>query len=145
VLLINGARLDESDRRTNTKPGTINPDYGDKNNIWVNLIHHFTKEQRDQFLESVGAKINPVTVQMCRSGECLCGTMQHQTVRLEAGALYPHWKRWLDDLEVRVMKTFPWGWGQDIPKFVTAHKRGQKDFFYKPMCVGCSRDQEESP
>lgn len=145
ILLLNGARLDESDRRTNTKPGVMNPDYGAENNIWVNLIHHFSREQRDQFLLDCGAEINPVTKKMCRSGECLCGTMQAPEVRYEASALYPHWGAWLKELEQRVMKIFPWGWGQDVPKYVTDYKRGQSDFFYMPMCVGCSRDYESAP
>lgn len=141
ILLLNGARLDKSDRRTNTKAGEINPDYGQPINIWVNIIHHFDRDARDQLLQARGAAINPVTKAMCRSGECLCGAMQSEAVRLEASVLYPSWGKWLDDLEKRVMRAFPWKWGQDVPQFVTDDRHGQPDFFYKPMCVNCERNQ----
>lgn len=66
----------------------------------------------------------------------------HRIVKsVEAGILYPKWKKWLDDLESRVMAIFPWGWGQDVPRWYTSMKKhGQQDLFM-PMCIGCEREQ----
>lgn len=139
ILLLNGARgADESARRGRTKTAYCQPDPTQKKDVWCNLILDWKKEQRDQFLYDNNVPINPVTKAMCRSGECLCGKMQHMSVRSEASVLYPDWKRWIDDLEKRVLRSFPWGWGQDVPKWYTSMKRdGQADMFM-PLCVGCS-------
>lgn len=139
VLLLNGARQDESaNRKKNLQ--RMRPDPAQKGNIWVNLIHDWTQEERDQYLESRDVEINPVAKSLCRSGECLCGTMQTQAERVEAAALYPHWGNWIDNLEAEVRKRFNWGWGDSFPK-----KRDvrQADLF-QPMCVGCNREPAQS-
>lgn len=48
-------------------------------------------------------------------------------------------EKWVDDLEHKVKNRFPWGWGESMPGYVKAQKKGQEDFFYKPMCAGCDR------
>jgi 3'-phosphoadenosine 5'-phosphosulfate sulfotransferase (PAPS reductase)/FAD synthetase len=142
ILLLNGARGEaESARRGRTKTSVFNFDPSQKKNIWVNHILHFTNEEKAEYLETRKVRINPVTVQLDRSGECLCGTMQDESVRGMAAALYPAWGKWVNNLRKRVMETFPWDWGQDIPKWVSAQKKGQCDLFM-PMCQGCERSAE---
>lgn len=114
VLMLNGARKDESaNRQKNLK--IWRPDPASKNNIWVNLIHDWTQNDRDKYLENRACKINPVAKALCRSGECMCGTMQSHAERIEAAALYPKWGKWLDNLEAAVKEKFPWGWGDKFP------------------------------
>lgn len=94
VLLLNGARKDESENRQKHLQ-VWRADPAQPGNIWVNLIHDWSQDDRDRYLESRGTPINPVSVQLCRSGECMCGTMQTKGERAEAAALYPEWGKWL--------------------------------------------------
>ena len=55
------------------------------------------------FLAREAICINPVAIELCRSGECMCGTMQTQAERREASAIYPEWGSWLSELEREVI------------------------------------------
>lgn len=132
ILLLNGARKDESpNRRKNLE--VFRRDPASPGNIWVNLLHNWTTEDRDAYLDSRAVPINPVAKQLCRSGECMCGTMQSAGERLEAATLYPEWGRWLTDLEAEARRLHGFGWGERYPR-----KRGaaQADLF-QPMCRSC--------
>lgn len=131
VMLINGARKAESDnRRQNLRPVRL-----DKGNLWVNICHEWTAGDRDAFLTERAIPINPVAVQLCRSGECMCGTMQTRAERLEASALYPEWGAWLNDLEARASAKHGWGWDDTGPPY---RDKRQIEMF-EPMCLGCER------
>lgn len=136
VLLLNGARASESDNRQANLPETRR-DPASPGNMWVNLIHDWTAGDRDLYLRLRNTPINPVAIQLCRSGECMCGTMQSAQVRSEAGAVYPAWRAWLDDLEQRARAKHGWGWGETMPK--PADTR-QLDLF-QPLCAGCAVDE----
>lgn len=129
VMLLNGARASESgNRRLNLRESRL-----DKGNLWVNIIHDWTDGDRDRYLRLAGVPINPVAQQLCRSGECMCGTMQSAGDRLEASALYPEWGGWLDDLERRVRTLHGFGWGENFPRPVDPD---QLDMF-QPLCSEC--------
>lgn len=133
IMLLNGARADESANRTaNLKVTRSDP--AAPGNVWVNIIHDWTQADRDVFLDSHQVKINPVAVQLCRSGECMCGTMQTLAERREASAIYPEWGRWLDALESEVIQKHGFGWGAG---FIAKPDHRQVDLF-QPMCVGCT-------
>lgn len=134
ILLLNGARQDESEnRKKNLQQWRQDP--GAPGNIWTSLIHGWSQDERDAYLKSRGTPINPVAEQLCRSGECMCGTMQTKAERAEAAALYPEWGNWLDRLEAEAKERHGYGWGEKFPRNVSAT---QGDLF-QPMCVGCSR------
>lgn len=147
VLLLNGVRIEESDNRAKSFTNkVIRPD-NPKSNIWVNLIHYWSKVQRDDFLAECKAVRNPVTKELCRSGECMCGTMQSQQAREEAAFFFPEWGKELDELEKEVSKKFPWKWGEEIPKDWQLEKQGQLRLFdrdFQPVCTGCNRMGGES-
>lgn len=133
VLLLNGARKDESEnRKKNLKLYRSDP--ASPGNVWVNIIHDWSQEDRDKYLESRQTAINPVAVQLCRSGECMCGTMQSDQERVEASVLYPKWGEWLDGLEQEALRLHGFGWGRPSPK----PSNGQGDLF-APMCKDCMR------
>lgn len=137
VLLLNGARAAESDnRQKNLKEMRADP--AAPNNVWINLIHDWSAGDRDRYLRLRKTPINPVAVQLCRSGECMCGTMQNQQMRGEAAACYPEWGGWLNDLEREAKAKHGWGWGETMPKPVDPR---QIDMF-QPLCVGCARDDQ---
>lgn len=133
VLLLNGARKDESEnRKKNLK--LYRPDPASPGNIWVNIIHDWTEEDRDEYLSRCQTPINPVAKALCRSGECMCGTMQTAEERVEAAYLYPKWGAWLSELEAEAKRLHGFGWGQTSPK----PSKGQGDLF-SPMCTDCMR------
>jgi 3'-phosphoadenosine 5'-phosphosulfate sulfotransferase (PAPS reductase)/FAD synthetase len=134
TLLLNGARAAESDNRAKRLPETRM----DKSNLWVNIIHDWSSEYRDSYLQARNVPINPVAIQLCRSGECMCGTMQTKQARNEAAAIYPEWGSWLDDLEARAEAKHGWGWGEQMPKPVDS----RQDDLFPPMCIGCARDDQ---
>lgn len=134
ILLLNGARQDESEnRKKNLKEWRQDP--AAPGNIWTSLIHGWSQDERDEYLKSRGTPINPVAEQLCRSGECMCGTMQTKGDRAEASVLYPRWGEWLNSLEREVMEKHGYGWGAPFPR---ERSTGQGDLF-QPMCKDCVR------
>lgn len=130
VLLINGARKSESiNRQKNLK--IFREDPAQKNNIWCSLIYDWSIEDVKQFLSVENIKQNPVSLNICRSGECMCGTMQSDSERLEAATLYPAWGKWLNQLEKKAKTLHGFGWGENKKK-----KDNQINLFM-PMCTDC--------
>lgn len=149
VLLINGARSEESPNRKKNIDSVFNTDPAARSNIWVNLIHHWTKADCKTFLADHPGKRNPVTEVLCRSGECMCGTMQSNEQRAEAAYWFPEWGVWLNDLEQRVWdQGFWWRWGEHIPRAHEERQAGQMDMFdrpefdFSPMCHSCQLKTE---
>lgn len=138
ILLINGARKQESDNR---KRSMINPIKADESNIWVNIINDWTKLDCLEFLDD--RKRNPVTEILHRSGECLCGTMQSLETRKEVSFWFPYWEKKIDTLEKQACKRgFCWKWGNDLPPSVKAQKAREKaikngQIEWLPMCQHC--------
>lgn len=133
ILLINGARWQESRNRERMKEMPIR---ADDSNIWVNIIHDWTKHDCQQFLRDY--ERNPVTELLCRSGECMCGTMQSQEQRREAAYWFPEWGNWLDELENAVRNKHGWGWGEPVPGWLKERKAGQTVMpGFLPMCHSC--------
>ncbi|KQY96410.1 hypothetical protein ASD25_00530 [Brevundimonas sp. Root1423] len=135
IMMLNGARALESDnRRLNLSETRKDP--ASPGNMYVNLIHDWSDADRDNFLRLRGVPINPVAVQLCRSGECMCGTMQSLQTRNEAAAIYPEWGGWINDLERRAIALHGWGWGVPMPKPADPNQL----LLFTPLCMGCARD-----
>lgn len=139
ILLINGARRTESARRKVTMINPLKIDPSRQNQIWVNIINDWEKLDCINYLEGNGIKRNPVSINLCRSGECLCGTMQTEGDRTEAGFYYPAWKKWIDNLDEKVKKIHGFGWNDKGPP----KKESQIEIF-QPMCTGCKVNYEQS-
>jgi 3'-phosphoadenosine 5'-phosphosulfate sulfotransferase (PAPS reductase)/FAD synthetase len=142
ILFINGARRNESENRKITMKSPYKKDPSQPNNIWVNIINEWEKHDCLDYLEGNGIKRNPVSVNLCRSGECMCGTMQSKGDRNEASYFYPKWGKWIDNLEKEVKNKFPWGWGENINKYHHMEMKGQMNAF-QPMCTGCKINFEK--
>jgi 3'-phosphoadenosine 5'-phosphosulfate sulfotransferase (PAPS reductase)/FAD synthetase len=134
ILFLNGARQSESERRKITMVSPYNVMKGKENNIWVNLINHWDRSHCLDYLNGNSIKRNPVSVNLCRSGECMCGTMQTQGDRTEAGFFYPDWKKWIDSVEKAVKEKHGWGWNDNMPKPI---KPSNQIELFQPMCSGC--------
>jgi 3'-phosphoadenosine 5'-phosphosulfate sulfotransferase (PAPS reductase)/FAD synthetase len=138
IMLLTGARKSESaNRRVNLRLSKIY-----KGKLWFNSIFNWTSGERDQYIEACGIRKNPVAVQLCRSGECMCGTMQSQGDRLEASVLYPEFGAKLDYLDARAKRKFGFGWGEPMP---IPRDPNQLDIFedFQPLCVGCVDGEAE--
>lgn len=133
ILLLNGAFKAESDYR-NKHLKRARSDPGAPMNTWFNLIHDWTPEIRDEYLRTRNVPINPVAKALCRSGECMCGTMQTDAERIEAAAFDPEWGKWLDDLDAEARNLHGFGWGQSAPR-----KNPKQPDLFMPMCVGCGK------
>lgn len=140
IMLLNGARQDESLNRE-AKLKVMRSDPAAPGNVWVNIIHDWTQSDRDTFLDRQKVCINPVARELCRSGECMCGTMQTTAERREASTLYPKWGAWLDQLEAAVIARHGFGWGQSFPQ----KQRYRQDDLFQPMCVDCSARHDRLP
>lgn len=133
VLLINGVRWQESANRARVQDQPIRADVS---NIWVNIVNDWSRLDCANFLADYPR--NPVTELLHRSGECMCGTMQSQEERKEAAFWFPHWGKWLDELDRAIRDKFGWGWGEPIPSWFSQSQKGQMflpDF--QPMCQNC--------
>lgn len=139
IMLLNGARKDESANRQ-ANLAVTRSDPAAPGNVWVNIVHDWSQDDRDAFLTSRAVPINPVAKALCRSGECMCGTMQSKVERIEAAAIYPEWGHWLDGLDAEVRALHGYGWGEAFPSKAS---RAQQDLF-QPMCVGCNRRDAEA-
>lgn len=117
VLMLTGIRLDESDnRKYNFANQTTRRDPAAKNNIFVNIIEHWSAQDCQEFLSIIGAPRNPVSKALHRSAECMCGTMQSQEDRELASAIYPGFGSKLDALEAQAKMLHGWGWGENMPR-----------------------------
>lgn len=137
ILFINGARQSESERRKETMISPYRVVHGGQINIWVNLINDWDKDNTIEYLDGLGVKRNPVSVQLCRSGECMCGTMQTKGDRVEAGYHFPKWKQWIDELDKEIIKLHGWGWDENMPKGKKVIVPASIENAEQVMCTGC--------
>jgi 3'-phosphoadenosine 5'-phosphosulfate sulfotransferase (PAPS reductase)/FAD synthetase len=136
ILFINGARRKESENRKITMINPVKITKRRPLDIWVNLINEWDKPDCKDYLAGNGIKRNPVSVNLCRSGECMCGTMQSKGDRAEASFFYPEWGKQLNELEAHIKSIHGYGWGVKSPK---NYDKRQLSLF-QPMCVGCTKD-----
>lgn len=141
VMMLTGIRLDESDnRKYNFAAQTVKRDPAAPNNIFVNLIERWSKQDCKDLLSEVKAPRNPVAKALHRSGECMCGTMQDNEDRQLASILYPGWGKKLDTLEEKAVKKHGWGWCENMPNSIKQRRAGQMPFVMKDgfeMCRHC--------
>lgn len=156
VLMINGARAAESSNRDENMRGKyIKCDQVRAGglpaspNWWVTPLLDWSDEDRTTFLREQKCPINPVSKALCRSAECLCGSVQGLQARVEASAYNPEWGRWLDGLDEYAKQKFGFGWGESMPVPVGAEERklhkhleakGQMKLEFtddSPMCSSC--------
>lgn len=139
ILFINGVRRNESENRMKSM---INPIKEVGPNVWVNIINDWEKYDCAKYLDGERIERNPVSIKLCRSGECMCGTMQSKGDRTEATYFFPEWGEWIKSLEDAVkFKGFNWGWGENKPK--ERKPTAQMQMAFKPMCVGCIKDDPQ--
>lgn len=142
ILFLNGARRQESENRMKTMANPIRRADGGSN-IWVNIINDWPDHSTVDFLDGNSIERNPVSKLLCRSGECMCGTMQTEGDGNEAAFHFPKWGEWWKGIRKAVSdKGFTWDWSEPMPKGIAMEKKGQLNMF-QPMCSGCKLNYEK--
>lgn len=137
IILLNGVRIEESENRADNFGD--NPFRWQKNNLWVNIIHWWSKKECLQLLEKENIKRNPVSIALNRSGECNCGTMQTKSDIMLAMKFNPDWGKWMMNLRKQVIEKFGWDICEQPNKEIVLKSKTTDDFM--PMCVGCKSRQ----
>jgi 3'-phosphoadenosine 5'-phosphosulfate sulfotransferase (PAPS reductase)/FAD synthetase len=141
ILLLNGVRVEESDNRADN--------FGDnvyrirKGNIWVNIIHWWTKKECLALLDAEHFARSPVAIALGRSGECNCGTMQNEASRLACKEYDPEWGDWMWRVRKYVVAKFGWDIHQTPSKEQLAEIKAAvaKIDNEQIMCTGCKAAQ----
>lgn len=137
ILLLNGVRVEESENRADN--------YGDnpyrelRGNIWVNIIHWFTKKQCLELLNAEKFERSPVAIHLGRSGECNCGTMQNEAGRIACANYDPEWGEWMLAIRKYCIAKFGWDINQNPNKKTMQQIKIDTEMLdaFMPMCVGC--------
>lgn len=143
IILLNGVRVEESENRADNFGD--NPYRWDKNNLWVNIIHWWTKKNSLTLLESENVERNPASIHLNRSGECNCGTTQSEADRIAASEFDPIWGIWMSELRNEITRKFGWDIsGNPSKKLLEEIKAStQNKESFMPMCVGCKSIQQK--
>lgn len=144
ILLLNGVRVEESeDRADNYGDNPYRFDPAALKNIWVNIIHWFSKKECLDLLKAESFKRSPVAIHLGRSGECNCGTMQDEAGRIACAQYDPEWGEWMKSLRRYAITHFGWDISQNPNKKRMQEIRDEvaKIETFQPMCVGCKAQQ----
>tara|TARA_Y100001937_G_scaffold51226_1_gene71240 strand:- start:3057 stop:3902 length:846 start_codon:yes stop_codon:yes gene_type:complete len=141
IMLISGCRSDESRRRM----GTVKPIDPQGAQLWVAIIHNWSKPKCLEYLGQHGVETNPVAKLIGKSGECLCGAFAKKGELDELHEHFPEVAERIMDLEQEVRAKFPWDWeAPGPPKWWKQQQEGQECMFDMtqppgPMCWGCHK------
>ena len=132
VIFFTGIRSNESNRRMLSKMAV--PVRKEGSIIWVNPILKWTINKRDNYLEINNVRLNPVTNNLHRSGECLCGAFAYSDELNEIEFFYPDIAKRIRNLEEKLTilgaKNCQWGGGG---------KKSKKIKVPGPLCFGCQQ------
>lgn len=137
IVLVAGCRHGESTRRMGVRE-MFDP-WGRA--MWCNPIIDWDKPQCHEMIADT--ERNPCSIQLCRSGECMCGAFATKgEADKELRYFYPHMTEYLHGLEQRVYEAgYPWAWDESPPKWWVDQKKGQPMLFAmeRPLhlCQSC--------
>lgn len=124
LMLISGARLNESARRMRLSSGDI---HREGRRIWCAPFYHLTNDDVDSYMSTERVPESPVRQKLCMSGECLCGAFARPHESKEIAFFYPDTGKRLAELQTRVRAAgFPWNWDEKPPRWWGRMKRAQK-------------------
>lgn len=148
IILVSGCRSHESRRQM----GHVTEVQTEGGRVWNAIIHDWTKRDVDDFLNQRRIPRNPVVLNLCKSGECLCGAFARPGELDDIAFHYPLAAARIRALEQRVMRRFPWGWESGPPQWWLDAKRRQLFLFEMdemgrrptPLCHSCIAAETQS-
>lgn len=115
VMFVSGVRINESKRRSRTVRKEllqITP-----SELWAAPIREWSKDDLRECREYAGLKQNPVSFDIHKSGECLCGAFAKKGELAELKFFYPEAAARIEKLQERVKAAgFSWGWEEQPPR-----------------------------
>lgn len=137
VILISGVRSAESVRRM----GYVEPLQKDGSKIWVAVIHDWTKQDCNAYIDGNNLKRNEVVDMIHKSGECLCGAYAKKGELDELAVWFPEVAKEIRDLEKEVhARGHKWGWGERA----YMKKKIPKDPKKSMLCSSCEYEGSEA-
>lgn len=134
VMFVSGVRQQESARRKkNVAPESFTVSASE---IWAAPIRGWDKKDCREARELAGIPRNPVSFNIHKSGECLCGAFAKKGELEEIAFFYPEMGRYLRDLEKRVRAAgHAWGWEDQAP---SKPKQAPVSLATQHLCVKCN-------
>lgn len=127
VVLVTGVRKAESKRRM----GHVEATKKEGGKIWTAPLVNWTDDDKDEYMILHGLPRNPVSDQLCMSGECLCGSFAAEGEIAVIEAAFPKFADHLHELEWEAARAGVHAkWGARPPGDKGASKTG-------PMCRSC--------
>jgi len=124
--------------------GTTQPIQEDGVKIWCAVIHDWSKNDCNEYIEEQDLPQNPVVLNINKSGECLCGAFARKGELDQLLDHYPEVAEEIEKLEEEVRAAgFPWGW-EDGPPDWWKDKDNQQLLFDEmtdppPLCWSCPK------
>lgn len=140
LILLNGVRVEESENRADNF-GEVTARWT-RNNCWVNIIHWWNKKDCLELLEAEKIERNPASIELGRSCECNCGTMQSSVDIDRVSEFDKDFGKWMTGLRKAVIAKHGWDIWQNPTKQQIEMRKLTADFpEFMPMCVGCKSRQ----
>jgi len=136
VALVTGVRKSESKRRM----GTVKPVAREGAKVWTAPILYWSDDDKDRYIQENGLQRNPVSVNLCMSGECLCGSFAEGPQELlQLAHFYPEVARRIRALENEAHAAGVHSrWGVEPPRAQPVAEGQQK----LGLCWTCERRAE---
>jgi 3'-phosphoadenosine 5'-phosphosulfate sulfotransferase (PAPS reductase)/FAD synthetase len=133
VMLVNGMRRDESERRK------MHADFQRRRGAqcWIAPLEHWTKLDCNQYLAAYSLPRNPVVDLLHMSGECLCGAYARQGEMKDLEMWFPKDAAYIKSLEAEVeaLGKASCVWGYSARYAAQVHEDQQ--LLFSPLCVAC--------
>lgn len=144
VMLISGARMQESGRRMRLKSGSV---HRDGRTLWCSPFFNLSNDQVGEYRDLHQIPESPVRKFLCMSGECQCGAFAKPNELAEIALWFPETARRIEALQLRVEAAGkPCRWGQR-PRPKCSTKRlvlgkpdrvtSQIEFAFDMLCTSC--------
>lgn len=131
IMLISGARKQESAKRMRLKSGAV---HRQGRRVWCSPFFNLSNDELSAYRAAQQIPESPTRQKPCMSGECLCGAFAKPGELKEIEFFFPDVGLRLRALEAKVRAAgFPWGWEEGPPAWWLAMQKakrfGQVDCF----------------
>jgi 3'-phosphoadenosine 5'-phosphosulfate sulfotransferase (PAPS reductase)/FAD synthetase len=135
VMLVTGVRKSESKIRM----GTVQEIQREGCLVWGAPLTNWTDDHKNDYMAANGLKPNPISKQMCISGECMCGAMAGPGELAEVETASPVFYKRLTRLIDRVKAAGLWHkWGEAPPTPPDPRQETMK----LHMCHSCAKRRD---